>query len=187
MVCCKLWSSSIGIQLKKTLALTSPIIWHALYLLIISCQTLTTLTSAPLTELHHVYCQNASEWHVLQRLAAIKGNKTIMLVPVSFANKVITPATGPRTFLTPSSGAVFGLLESTKIHCRLSAGNTEAWADIQNTCPPKPLIFLLCKYTGNKLYTQIHKENKCTWIFTSLWQRVKEVNQTDGNTHTKVM
>lgn len=71
-----------------------------------------------------------------------------MLTPVNFANKKVITL----SMLAEDNRShfllrhVFGLLEWTGIHCRLSAGSIEVCADLLNTCSPKSFLFLICKY-----------------------------------------
>ena len=172
MFCCKLWSRGMGIQLKQTRTLTS-LTWCELFLVMMCCQR--DLLNWPL--LHWLSSiattvRKPSEWHFLQRLDAIKGNKTIHVDTCELCKQESDPTihTPWRHFsLSPQAwfldywnvpGSTTGCLLAIRRHVLIYHKHV-----LQN-----PRSFFLCKYPGDKLNAQINKQNECTWIFIILWQ-----------------
>lgn len=153
MFCCKLPSSSIGTQLEERDSHFSSVTQTS------SCKDVlpegfTVLPNASLTELNSDYPQNA-KWPAFSPKVTCyqrRQKHACWHLWTSQTRKWFHyPHRQKTTFLTFSSGIVFGLLECTRIHCRLPADNMETCANILNTYSPKSLYFFLCKHTRNLL------------------------------------
>lgn len=130
-----------------------------------------------------------SEWHFLQRLDAIKGNKNIHVDTCELCKQesdyTIHAAVRQHHFLLMHGFCITGMYQDPlQVVCWQYGGM--CWYT-KYMFSKILVLFFFVNILINRLYAQINKQNKCTWIFISLWQRVKEVNQSDGNTHTKMM